>query len=225
MLKTFTSTDWGWVQPAVYCKGFYWNTHKLSRGKVFLPPGYCTCVQKSKQTFLWDLPIAHVLVFLLLTMKHLKEVKKTYWKCYFSIKSSITGVGMVNKINFPEVLLNKWDVLRDLVPFAQLKNAKNTHGEVILLVKVQVSACNFTKSIVPPWVFFSRFFFKLYKCYQTAQSIRNIPYLQRTIERTTYFLKFYFSLLWAFIIRTSTSHQNVIYLVLFAFISILRIIV
>ena len=51
--------------------------------------------------------------------------------------------------------------MRDLVPFAQLKNVKNTHGEVILLVKVQVSACNFTKSIVPPWGFFSRFFFSV----------------------------------------------------------------
>ena len=34
-----------------------------------------------------------------------------------------------------------------------LKNMKNTHGEAILLVKLQASACNFTKSITPPWVF------------------------------------------------------------------------
>ena len=29
------------------------------------------------------------------------------------------------------------DVLRDLVPFAQFKNMKNTHGGVLLLVKLQ----------------------------------------------------------------------------------------
>ena len=34
-----------------------------------------------------------------------------------------------------------------------LKNVKNTHGGVFLLVK----ACNFTKSSIPPWVFFTLF--------------------------------------------------------------------
>ena len=37
-----------------------------------------------------------------------------------------------------------------------LKNAKNTHGGVLLLVKLQAKACNLTKSNTPPWVF-SRF--------------------------------------------------------------------
>ena len=46
-----------------------------------------------------------------------------------------------------------------------LKNVKNTHGGVFLLVK----ACNFTKSSIPPWVFFT--LFKLYKWYQIAQNI------------------------------------------------------
>ena len=36
-----------------------------------------------------------------------------------------------------------------------LKNTKNTHGVVLLLLKLQVSACNFTKSNTPPWVFFT----------------------------------------------------------------------
>ena len=44
-----------------------------------------------------------------------------------------------------------------------LKNVKNTYGEVLLL------ACNFTKSNTPPWVFFT--FFKFRKWYQIAQSI------------------------------------------------------
>ena len=40
-----------------------------------------------------------------------------------------------------------------------LKNVKNTHGTVLLIVKLQALACNFTKNDTPPWVFFT--FFKL----------------------------------------------------------------
>ena len=54
-----------------------------------------------------------------------------------------------------------------------LKNVKNTHGGVLILIKLQAKACNFTKINTPPWVFFT--FFKLYKWYQIAQ-------------RTTYFV-------------------------------------
>ena len=36
-----------------------------------------------------------------------------------------------------------------------LKNMKNTHARVILLVKLQAEARNFTKSITPLWVFLS----------------------------------------------------------------------
>ena len=37
-----------------------------------------------------------------------------------------------------------------------LNSAKNTHGGVLLLVKLQAFlACNFTKSNTPPWVFFT----------------------------------------------------------------------
>ena len=49
-----------------------------------------------------------------------------------------------------------------------LKNVKNTHGGVLLLIKLQAEACNFTKSNTPPWVFFA--FFELYEWYQIAQS-------------------------------------------------------
>ena len=38
---------------------------------------------------------------------------------------------------------------------------------VLILVKLQASACNFTKINTPPWVFFTCF--KLYKWYQIAQ--------------------------------------------------------
>ena len=44
---------------------------------------------------------------------------------------------------------------------------KNTHGGVLLLVKLQALACNFTKSNTHLWVFFT--FFKLYTWYQIAQ--------------------------------------------------------
>ena len=50
-----------------------------------------------------------------------------------------------------------------------LKNMKNTHEQMLLLLKLQALACNFTKSNIPPWVFFT--FFKLYKWCQIAQSI------------------------------------------------------
>ena len=53
--------------------------------------------------------------------------------------------------------------------FYNLKNVKNTHGGVLVLVKSQASACNFTKLNTPPWVLFT--FFKLYKQYQIAQRI------------------------------------------------------
>ena len=48
------------------------------------------------------------------------------------------------------------------------KNVKNTHGGMLLFIKLQTSAYNFTKSNTPPWVFFT--FFKLYKCYEIAQT-------------------------------------------------------
>ena len=49
-----------------------------------------------------------------------------------------------------------------------LKNVKNTHGGVLLLVKMQASS-NFTKSNTPPRMFFT--FLKLHKWYQIAQNI------------------------------------------------------
>ena len=43
--------------------------------------------------------------------------------------------------------MNICDVWRNLVPFVQFKKREKHHGEVLLLVKFQVSACNFTKRI------------------------------------------------------------------------------
>ena len=43
---------------------------------------------------------------------------------------------------------------------------KNTHGGLLLLVRLQAEVSNFTKRNTPPWVFFT--FFKLHKWYQKA---------------------------------------------------------
>ena len=58
------------------------------------------------------------------------------------------------------------------------KNVKNTHGGVLLLVKLQDAACNFTKSNTPPCMFFA--FFKLYKWHQIAQRTTNTAFTQKT---------------------------------------------
>ena len=50
-----------------------------------------------------------------------------------------------------------------------LKNVKNTHGGVLVLVKLQAEPCNFSKINFSPWVFFT--FFNLRKWYQIAQCI------------------------------------------------------
>ena len=41
------------------------------------------------------------------------------------------------------------DALRDLVPFDNFKNKNNNHGRVSLLVTLQASTCNVTKSKTP----------------------------------------------------------------------------
>ena len=53
-----------------------------------------------------------------------------------------------------------------------LKNVKNTHGGVLILVKLQAFKIN-----TPPWVSFT--FFKLYKWYQIAQQT---TYVQKLIN-------------------------------------------
>ena len=69
--------------------------------------------------------------------------------------------------------------LTKIIPWKK-KNVKNTHGEILLLVKLQVEACNFTKSNILPVVFFT--FLKLYRLHQTAQSI---TYNQTTVTFET----------------------------------------
>ena len=59
------------------------------------------------------------------------------------------------------------DALREWYYLYNLKNVKNTHAGVLILVKLQNSACNFTKINTPPRMLFT--FFKLYKWYQITQ--------------------------------------------------------
>ena len=67
------------------------------------------------------------------------------------------------------------DVLRDLVPLYNLKNVNNTHGGVLLLVNCRLKAFIFSKSNIPPRVFFtfsnSTNGIKLQKTYQNLLSI------------------------------------------------------
>ena len=71
-----------------------------------------------------------------------------------------------------------------------LNNGENTHGGVLLLVKLQASACNFTKNNTLPWVFFT--LLKLYEWYQIAQSA------------TYYFFGYFIALL--FIFKSGTPY-------------------
>ena len=83
-------------------------------------------------------------------------------------------------------------VLRDLVPFVQFNNVKNTHGGVLVLVKLQawLLACNFTKSNTPPWVFFT--FFKWYNWYQIAQNTyRNQNFKLKYRHNLTFWLNYF----------------------------------
>ena len=64
------------------------------------------------------------------------------------------------------------DALRYLLPFVQFKNMKNME-ECYFWLKLQASACNFTKSNTPAWVVFT--FFKLHKW---CQIVRRISYAE-----------------------------------------------
>ena len=77
---------------------------------------------------------------------------------FFAVNSSM------NTISFRTVMpCTIWQHLYNF------KKVKNTHGGVLLLVKLLAEVCNFTKSNTPTWVIFT--FFKLHKGYQIVQSI------------------------------------------------------
>ena len=61
------------------------------------------------------------------------------------------------------------------------KKVKITHGGVLILVKLQVSTCNFTEINTPPWVFFT--ILKLNKWYQIAQRTTTVNISQTVTPR------------------------------------------
>ena len=67
------------------------------------------------------------------------------------------------------------DTSGDLVLYYYLRNVKNTNGGVLLLVKLQTEAFNFTKSNTPRWVFFYVFLNCASK-YRVAQSVSYLKY-------------------------------------------------
>ena len=77
-----------------------------------------------------------------------------------------------------------------------LKNVKNTHGRVLLLVKLQAEACNLSKSNTPPWVNFT--FFKLYKWYQIAERITylDVDTKREMLKNHPPFCKWYGKFVW-----------------------------
>ena len=60
--------------------------------------------------------------------------------------------------------------LRDLVPVLQFKKREKHPWRSVNLIKLQASACNFTKSNTPPWVFFT-----FLNCAHSTKS-RNAPH-------------------------------------------------
>ena len=76
-----------------------------------------------------------------------------------------------------------------------LKNMENTHGGVLLLVKLLASSRIFTKSITHPRMFFM--FFKLYKWYQITQNVSYFYFLQ-----LTEFLRTLIQLIWHYLMQS-----------------------
>ena len=60
-----------------------------------------------------------------------------------------------------------------------LKKLRNTHGGVLLLVKLQASACDFTKSNTTSWVFFE-------KCTNGTKSHKGSHMVHMTINLNWY---------------------------------------
>ena len=80
-----------------------------------------------------------------------------------------------------------WCFARFATICAILKNAKNTHGGVLLLVKLHVEANNVTKSKTPLWVLFT--IFKLCKWHWIVE---NVIYFINVFWRINFGPKFFY---------------------------------
>ena len=76
------------------------------------------------------------------------------------------------------IRINKWNALRNFMPFGQLKKSEKHPCRSVTFSKVAV-AYKFTKSNTAPWAFFM--FLKLHKWYQIAQHITNTKYYMTNI--------------------------------------------
>ena len=109
-----------------------------------------------------------VLVSLLLNLNRFHTL---FWCFYSLLWTSKCRLG-ANSSAFPkrQYFIQKrsdiWDALHHLVPF---KSMKNTHGGVLLLIKLLGLVCNCTKRIFPSFGIFH--IFQIYKWYQIAQRV------------------------------------------------------
>ena len=97
-------------------------------------------------------------------------------KSYSDLNSNIVVFSLLNLIVILPNNICTFESLQNKMMFCAIwyhlynfKNLKNTHRVVLLLVKLRLLACNFSKSNTFPWVFFT--FFELHKWYQIAQCI------------------------------------------------------
>ena len=109
-----------------------------------------------------------------------EDIPKTSFSLTQQLVKKVEGIDfsqMKLDLNFASDLTELKNVMRcgSWYHVYNLKNVKNTHGRVLILVKLQTSACNFTKINTRPWVVFT--FFKLYKWYQLAQHITDMEIL------------------------------------------------
>ena len=79
-----------------------------------------------------------------------------------------------------------WDALRDLMPFVQFKKHEKHPERSVTFRKLQAEACNFTKSKIPPWMFFT---FGI-KSHMKTLSLFNAVFLLLTLLVTDIHWKF-----------------------------------
>ena len=99
------------------------------------------------------------------------------YQFYFKEISHVYCVkfGFTHLLSFA-VLISLFETLCAICYYLyNLKNVKNSHGGLLVLVKLWAKAYNFTKTSIPPWVFFTCF--ELYKWYQITQTIIYISVL------------------------------------------------
>ena len=119
-------------------------------------------------------PSSKNLLTLRLLVPHFEKSKVGGWYCISTLQGWVRP-----KTIFPL----QWRINEKFCAiwynFHNSKNVINTHGEMLLLVNLQASACNFIESNSPLWVFCT--YFILCLLYQIAQSITNNIYTKWTI--------------------------------------------